>query len=144
MTSTTLLSLSAFLNSALFSDVVVALPPRGAVGVVIHRHGAQLGVVVAEVDDDLREPGLQPVHRVEVELLPLAPSARLVRDDHGVGEDVGLRDDSLRPADSARAMSARKGSLYDRATFTYVAISSGVLNSAPMWLSTCVGLMPIA
>jgi hypothetical protein len=42
-----------------------------------------------------------------------------------------------------RAEGARNGSLYERATFTYVANRPGELNSAPMWLSTCVGLRPM-
>ena len=36
-------------------DVVVALPPRRAVRLVVDRNRLQLGVVVSQVDDDLRD-----------------------------------------------------------------------------------------
>ena len=46
-------------------DVVVALAPGGSVWLVVHRHRLQLGIVVAEVDDHLGEPGLQVLDRAE-------------------------------------------------------------------------------
>ena len=65
-----------------------SLPPRGAVRVVVHRHGAHLGIVVRQVHDDLGEPGLEPLHRVEIELLPPLLGNVLVGDDDGVRDDV--------------------------------------------------------
>src|SRR5690242_1166504 len=50
--------------------VEVALTPRRPVRLVIHRDRLELGVIVAEVDDDLGEPRLEPGNGVEVELLP--------------------------------------------------------------------------
>ena len=47
-------------------------------------------------------------------------------------------------AGDGRPMKWRNGSLYERATFKYVLNSSGVSYSAAMWLSTWVGLIPIA
>ena len=69
-------------------EIVVALTPGRAIVGMVDGNGLQLGVVVSEVDNYLRDAWLQLFDCIPVELIPLLGRQVGPGHDQGAGDDL--------------------------------------------------------
>src|SRR6266568_4657069 len=69
-------------------NIIVALPPGGAVVRVIQSYSLKLRIIMTEVDNYFGETGFQVLHGVDIKIFPFAGRNRGVGDYEGINNDI--------------------------------------------------------